>query len=218
MRGDSLRDLYAKSVAVAGLGLLAGVGALVDYWPADLGMPRHISGPALLARPAIPSHSFDLSQLLARAPRSTSAVSIVSPRPVTLAADAEVRPVPIAIVAVAPIRESDATTMPALPLPPPAFSTLADLRVSFLPAATPMSEPPTAFPVDDDDPYGPPMPARVLAAPATSANEESSNGGVFSDAFRKTGQSILKGGAKTGASIVDGFHALTGAFKKVPWF
>ena len=31
-------------------------------------------------------------------------------------------------------------------------------------------------------------------------------------------ESIVKGGAKTGASILDGFHALTGAFKKVPWF
>ena len=33
MRGDSLRDLYAKVIAVVGLGVLAGAGALVDYWP-----------------------------------------------------------------------------------------------------------------------------------------------------------------------------------------
>jgi hypothetical protein len=33
VRGDSLRDLYAKTLAVVGLGLLAGAGAIVDYWP-----------------------------------------------------------------------------------------------------------------------------------------------------------------------------------------
>ena len=39
MRGDSLRDLYAKTLALFGLALLAGVGALVDYWPASGALP-----------------------------------------------------------------------------------------------------------------------------------------------------------------------------------
>jgi hypothetical protein len=33
VRGDSLRDFYAKTLAVLGLGVLAGAGAIVDYWP-----------------------------------------------------------------------------------------------------------------------------------------------------------------------------------------
>jgi hypothetical protein len=33
VRGDSLRDFYAKTLAVLGLGVLAATGAAVDYWP-----------------------------------------------------------------------------------------------------------------------------------------------------------------------------------------
>jgi hypothetical protein len=39
VRGDSLRDLYAKTLAVLGLGLLAGAGAIVDYWPVNEALP-----------------------------------------------------------------------------------------------------------------------------------------------------------------------------------
>lgn len=40
MRGDSLRDFYAKTLAVAGLGLLACAGAIVDYWPVNEELPK----------------------------------------------------------------------------------------------------------------------------------------------------------------------------------
>ncbi len=39
MRGDSLRDFYAKTLAVIGLGLLAAAGAAVDYWPVGGPLP-----------------------------------------------------------------------------------------------------------------------------------------------------------------------------------
>lgn len=39
MRGDSLRDFYAKTMAVLGLGLLACAGAVVDYWPVSGDLP-----------------------------------------------------------------------------------------------------------------------------------------------------------------------------------
>jgi hypothetical protein len=54
-------------------------------------------------------------------------------------------------------------------------------------------------------------------APSLAANDDGYVS-MISGAFKKTGESIMKGGAKTGSSILDGFHALTGAFKKVPWF
>ena len=52
VRGDSLRDFQAKVLAIAGLGVLAGVGALVDYWPTGSNVPAMVSGS--LARPAVP--------------------------------------------------------------------------------------------------------------------------------------------------------------------
>ena len=40
MRGDSLRDFYAKSLALLGLAFLGALGAAVDYWPTNLSIPR----------------------------------------------------------------------------------------------------------------------------------------------------------------------------------
>ena len=40
----------------------------------------------------------------------------------------------------------------------------------------------------------------------------------FSGALKKTGASIVKGGAATGASIADAFRSVFGAFKKVSPF
>lgn len=39
MRGDSLRDFYAKSLALVGLGMLGVVGAAVDNWPSAMTVP-----------------------------------------------------------------------------------------------------------------------------------------------------------------------------------
>ena len=52
MRGDSIRDLYAKTLAVAGLGLLAAAGAIVDYWPAGGQLPALTHAASL--RPQLP--------------------------------------------------------------------------------------------------------------------------------------------------------------------
>jgi hypothetical protein len=53
VRGDSLRDLYAKTLAVMGLGLLAAAGAVVDYWPVGGELPRVPTLAAL--RPSLPA-------------------------------------------------------------------------------------------------------------------------------------------------------------------
>ncbi len=45
VRGDSVRDFYAKTLALIGLGVLAGTGALVDYWPVTSALP--VPGQAL---------------------------------------------------------------------------------------------------------------------------------------------------------------------------
>lgn len=60
MRGDSLRDFYAKTFVVLGLGVLAAGGALVDYWPSNGELPS-VSAVADL-RPAAPQLIQDLTR------------------------------------------------------------------------------------------------------------------------------------------------------------
>ena len=80
MRGDSLRNLYAKTMALLGLGLLAGAGALVDYWPTGIELP--VAGPALvqpeIAR-ALPVPDFDAAPAFARPRPATLRVAAAKP-------------------------------------------------------------------------------------------------------------------------------------------
>jgi hypothetical protein len=55
VRGDSLRDLYAKALALLGLGLLGAAGALVDYWPVRSALPAVASALVLPADFGIPA-------------------------------------------------------------------------------------------------------------------------------------------------------------------
>jgi hypothetical protein len=55
VRGDSLRDLYAKALALLGLGLLGAAGALVDYWPVPSALPAVASALLLPADPGLPA-------------------------------------------------------------------------------------------------------------------------------------------------------------------
>ncbi len=81
MRGDSLRDLYAKTLAVVGLGLLAGAGAIVDYWPVGEPWP---------AVPVVAGLQPDAPVLVAAVTREIPAPA----RPARLP-----RPVPVSITA-----------------------------------------------------------------------------------------------------------------------
>ena len=71
MRGDSLRDFYAKTLAVLGLGLLAGAGALVDYWPVNEELPAAPAATGLMAAaPVLPSNlTVEIPRPVVRAPR-----------------------------------------------------------------------------------------------------------------------------------------------------
>jgi len=55
VRGDSLRDLYAKALALLGLGLLGAAGALVDYWPVPSALPAVASALVLPADAGLPT-------------------------------------------------------------------------------------------------------------------------------------------------------------------
>lgn len=196
MRGDSVRDFYAKALAILGLGLLAGVGALVDYWPVAAGTPALVAGPALgPALPSLPRFS-DLPPLPPR-PRVVAAVRSVAPPPVPVSivavASTGAGPVGEPVPLVAPLEFIAPVVVPAVEAPaaPVELSVPAPI-VEFVPALTP---PPTRL--------------------AASAQDDS---GFIMGALKKTGAGIVKTGAVTGASIADAFRGVVGAFKKVSPF
>jgi hypothetical protein len=196
VRGDSLRDFYAKVLAILGLGLIAGIGALVDYWPVGVTTPALVAGPAL--GPAMPSLP------------SASAVPV--PRPPVFAAARHVTPAlpaPIPVLALAepttgglPIGEPVSLTAPPEPIAPPVVAVEAP--------ASPieLSAPP---PVVDLVPALVPPSTRMLAAAPSEP-------GFVMGALKKTGAGIVKTGSVAGATIADAFKGVFGAFKKVSPF
>ena len=205
MRGDSLRDFYAKSLALVGLAALAGVGAIVDYWPTDVRPSRVVAGGlpsparALAASPADSdfiqtltgrSRAFVVATARAVSPRQTAIVETTSPVPD--------------------------------PAPVPAPESLAVTTSTEIPAATPidLAAPPAPEPlVLDVAPVDELQSPRVLlAGPAVQSSDDGSPVALVTGALRKTGQSIIRGGARTGESIKDAMRFVGGAFKRVPWF
>lgn len=206
MRGDSLRDFYAKSLALLGLAALAGVGALVDYWPADIRTP--LVARALLPQPdpasipALPS-----PDVVARLTSVTSARRISTSLAPAIAEAASVQSEPVE-----PIDW-------AAPPPPSLALDLAPATTGSFGEELSLALPPAPLPLENEPPTISMGAALVpLAAPSLSANNDDSSVAMLRGALRKTGQSIIKGGAKTGASIMDAMRAVGGAFKKVPWF
>ena len=82
MRGDSLRDFYAKTLAVLGLGLLAGAGALVDYWPVNEELPVTPAVTGLVATAPLPPPILTVEipapVIRVTRPRPVNFISIVS--------------------------------------------------------------------------------------------------------------------------------------------
>lgn len=132
MRGDSLRDFYAKTLAVLGLGLLAGAGAIVDYWPVAEEMPTTpaASGLTAAAPVLVRNLSIEIPAPDTRAPRppraspadfvtSTAQFDSFDVAPAaTLAMTLESAPVPTDFVAVKPIPARPADESLDLDAPP----------------------------------------------------------------------------------------------------
>lgn len=135
MRGDSLRDFYAKTFVVLGLGLLAAAGAVVDYWPANGEWPN--VPPVAGLRPAVPAIAQDLTQtipapVIPRAARP--AVEIVASN---------------SIVPAQPVAEVVLTldAPPPAPEPIPADFILASIPMDLPVFALALGEPPLVEPL-----------------------------------------------------------------------
>ena len=211
VRGDSLRDFQAKVLAIAGLGVLAGIGALVDYWPTGGKVPSIQAGS--LARPGVPVPTpasvaaARQTQIDAAVPMAALAVTrrarSVTP-PATLA--------PVAAMAVAgalpigeplPLGAVELTLTQVVPSVPPAPATAAPAEPIALPA------PPVVTLAENRPPT--PSFAPTFVAPEPEP-------GFVMGTLKKTGAGIAKTGAVTGASIMDAFRGVAGAFKKVSPF
>src|SRR5262249_25621578 len=116
MRGDSVRDFYAKALALLGLAVLAGTGALVDYWPTGFALPDTSSAlrlPALAQALPVPAdEDFVVSAPVATA---TVARASVTRRPLPTLAVSNTMEFPVADVVLlsAPVPE-ELVPMPAL--------------------------------------------------------------------------------------------------------
>jgi hypothetical protein len=189
--------------------VLAGVGALVDYWPTGSNVPTVLVG----ARPVVPVPTA-ASIAAARVTEIQSAVpmpafpvtrrarSVTQPaalEPVTTMAAAGALPIgePVALGAV------ELTLTQVVPSVPPAPATAAPAEPIALPA------PPVVASVESR-PYTPNF-TPTFVAPEPEP-------GFVMGTLRKTGAGIAKGGAATGASIVDAFRGVAGAFKRVSPF
>ena len=200
MRGDSLRDLYAKTLALVGLGLLAGVGALVDYWPVGVGVPQVAAvGLEMPDRVAmLPAHDIDIPVLPAAPAARPAAVMALAalfaePAP-SLRLGSPIALDPVAVPAVV------VTTIAADPAPTPAPTVPVVAQASVPPlVAGPDFDPELVFQMASDE----------------------SDGGFLSgamDVMRSTGSTIARGGVITGTSIVGALRIVSGAFKKLKFF
>jgi hypothetical protein len=194
VRGDSLRDLYAKTLALLGLGVLAGAGALVDYLPVGVRLPD--ANPALTLPPiarALPVRAVRIpSEIGLRA-----AARQTVPEPASVARfDQTVTPLPIAQTASLEVGRP-------VRLYAPVYRSIAVASFS-----EPSSDELAGVAGDDGLIESQWLPERI-AFDATQAPDD----GFFTAAVKKTGSSIVRTGARTGASIVDGLRAVGGAVR-----
>jgi hypothetical protein len=194
VRGDSLRDLYAKTLAVLGLGLLAAAGAVVDYWPVGSSAP--IIESARLPRPAVPVLTQNLDQTIPSPKAWRAPVAAVR-------GTIHARNVGSArFLTSAPPNGDPTRTASAAPASRPLPAFRAPVESQWQVTLTPVD---LMAAVDGDEGMAPP----INAAPAT---------GLIGGALRKTKESLARAGAVTGSTIADALKGVRGAFKKVTPF
>ncbi|MEO8483069.1 MAG: hypothetical protein ABI634_12720 [Acidobacteriota bacterium] len=211
MRGDSLRDLYAKTLALLGLGVLAGAGALVDYWPVGVNLPD--AGSALdlpvQARALPVSHQLSV-RIVARDQNDQNDENdqndaLRAPRHVALP-DHTIAP---------------AVAFTALPVTGPPESGLgAQVGLAAPIMRTATAETPVSLDLitATSESYEPSSPFATagtveLQQPVYTSTNASTDG-FITGAFKKTGSSIVKTGLKTGSSIYDAVRLVGGAVRK----
>jgi hypothetical protein len=190
VRGDSLRDLYAKALALLGLGLLGAAGALVDYWPVQGELPAVQAKLALPPAFELPAFvDFHLSQPVVAAPKRV--VSVVPDVTTGDAAD---------MLAAGAADTQSESAEPAAILPP--SLAVAAVDASRMPASALDLTPPVI-----SAPEPPPS-----AAPVPF---EQNGDNVFTGAAKKSGHAMAKTGSAIANGFATGFTSVASAFGRV---
>lgn len=181
-------------MALLGLGVLAGAGAVVDYWPVGLRFPRMdpafaapVTAPGPLAVPESPLRAADgVPRRVAR----TITAATLTPAAVP---DAQYASLPATDD---PVALGDVVELSELPAPAllVATSTLtSDMHGGHAYLAAPVAAPP---------------------AESTYNAEAVDHGGFIGGALRRTGSSIARTGARTGGSLVDAVRIVGSAVRR----
>jgi len=216
VRGDSLRDFYAKALALVGLGALAGVGAAVDYWPTATPLPVAAAISQRVAFTDLP---------IAPAPEhvQVARIAAVETTPTALA-DALVPPVLDRRVATPVLvatsqRNPQPSSLRAVSLEGPPARPAADTPFELAPAASlALAVEPLAVP------HGTVLelvPATVLASAKPVERSEEADGHLLGDAAsaaRWAGESLVNTSGKAGASIVDGLTFVSRSIRRLKFF
>lgn len=197
MRGDSIRDFYAKTLALLGLGVLAGTGALVDYWPSS-----SVSLPVADAALMLP----DVARSM---PVPTSDFS-----PVLHAAAWTSRPSSRPAPARTPALEIQTSTDDVSFGQPVALNELAARPASFTLAPLSASGGREVSFIEPSQPE-PIATMAMLTEPTATMAVDDDRDGFLTGAVKRTGTSIARTSVKTGSSIWDALRAVPGFVRKV---
>jgi len=184
MRGDTLRDFYAKSVALLGLGLLGAVGAAVDYWPSDLAAPATVALDLRAPSPgALPKRALASEPVRVVTSRASVVVAGAAPAPVSL------------------VQVSSRTVTPPQPESAPAPDLPPLVPAAFTGAATLVATEVDLSPLDLSRPtfHG------TTVAPLEVVNTRHQN------VFAEIGSGIAGGTAKVGSAFAGGIQKVGGA-------
>lgn len=186
-------------MALCGLGVLAGAGALVDYWPVGVRFPLAAS-PAF-ASPAGASVSAADADAL-----SVLAVLLDAPRPSAIDATGAdtLTESPVLLLSYESLPTTDA-----------GFDIGTPVEIESLPA-------PAFVNVRNEVPTLPGSPVQLTAPAVTNGLDDDftraasgGHGGFITSAFRRTGASIVRTGVKTGSSLVDAVRVVGGVVRRV---
>jgi hypothetical protein len=219
VRGDSRQDLFAKSLALAGLGLVGATGALIDYWPGPTQLPQvaaiNIRRTTPLVQTLVDLRGLDLETPARAVPPAMIAARAEQPAPGYAPERAATRFFPDEWLDDTLRVSSNAEPRVAARLPMVQIALASTLPAVSLPAdVASLLDAVPGSPLDEarGGPAVQPGNWRPMTPPAVAADR--ADDGFFSGMLKKTGSSVSTSIGKASNSLVGAVRAVGGAVKK----